>query len=281
MIFPLLPRKKFTDKSHYGHVLVLAGSRSMSGAGQLVSWAALSAGSGLVTVGSPRSTLRVFSKKALAEVMHLELPESSKGALSAQAYPKIISFMRGRSVNCLAIGPGLTHERGAASLVRKLVQTAVVPVVLDADGLNAFRGKTQQLKKHCSPLILTPHRKEFERLFSMDWPEKKSQRVVLAKKLSRSYDGTLVLKGHRTLVAQGNRVYENRTGNPGMAKGGSGDVLTGIIAAFVAQGLGPFEAACWGVHFHGRAGDLAVKTKGELSLLASDLIEFLPKAFKK
>jgi hydroxyethylthiazole kinase-like uncharacterized protein yjeF len=277
--FTLLPRNKKTDKSRYGHVLVLAGSRGMSGAPQLVSRACLKSGAGLVTVGVPKSIRAVFAKASLAEVMCLELPETSAGTLSAGAYSKIVSFIRARKINALAVGPGLTHQSGTSALVRRLVKSLNIPIVLDADGLNAYRSKSVQLKQHHGKLVVTPHRKEFERLFSKSWPERQDQRAMLAKKLSRLYDVTIVLKGPRTLVVQGAQIYENRTGNPGMAKAGSGDVLTGILAAFVAQGLSPFKAARWAVYFHGKAADLAVKSKSELGLLAGDIIEYLPQAF--
>ena len=232
--FPLVPRKKNTDKSHYGHVLVVAGSRVMTGAPQLVGRACLSSGAGLVTVAVPKSALASFSKKALSELMCLELPETAQGTLAADAYSRIMDFVRARAISCVAIGPGLSHKKSASALVRRLMKNLKVPIVLDADGLNAYKGKSAQLREHRAPLIVTPHSGEFERLFSEKWPKHLPARVLLAKKLSRFYDVTIVLKGHRTLVVQNSRVYENRTGNPGMAKGGSGDVLTGIIGAFVA-----------------------------------------------
>ena len=178
------------------------------------------------------------------------------------------------------MGPGLSVKPAPAALVRKIVREFSVPIVLDADGLNSFKGKAAELRKHAGPLVLTPHRKEFERLFREKYPENLKAREALAKKLSRFYHGVLVLKGHRTVVTDGRRVYVNRTGNPGMAKGGSGDVLAGVVAAFIAQGLGSFEAAVWAVYFHGRAGDRAVREKGELSLVASDIIEYFPKVFR-
>ena len=261
-------------------MLVIAGSRAMSGAPRLVSRACLVSGAGLVTVAAPKSVVERLSKTAPAELMYLELPETSRGMLAPGAFSKVVSFVRSRKISCVALGPGLSHEKGVSALVRRWVKILTAPIVLDADGLNAYAGKSPELKKHRSGLILTPHRREFERLFSMKWPEKSSVRQALAKKLSKSYDVTLVLKSHRTLVVGHEHSYENRTGNAGMAKGGAGDVLTGIIAAFVAQGLSVFEAARWAVHFHGKAGDLAVRTKSELGLLASDIIGCLPEVFK-
>ncbi len=277
--FPLLPRKKNTDKSDYGHVLILAGSRGMTGAAILASRAALRSGSGLVTLGTPKS-LEGQVGKSLVEVMKLGLPETRQATLGLPAYGEIVKFIAKRKINSLAIGPGLSLNRQTMSLVRRLVQKVTVPVVLDADGLNSFRGRAGILAKHAaSDLVLTPHKKEFERLFSKKLPERKPARIALAKRLSKFYDVVLVLKGHETLVVRGDKVYANQTGNPGLAKGGTGDVLTGMIASFIAQGLDSFQAAVWAVYFHGRAGDVAAKKKGELGLIASDLIEYLPKVF--
>lgn len=283
--FPLLPRGKNTDKTDYGHTLVVAGSRGMSGAAFLTAEAALCSGSGLVTLAAPRSLLGQSAKRFLPECLTLPLPETSSGSAAFSSLRAVLSYIRIRKVNALAVGPGLSQEKTTARLVRELVQNSPSATVLDADGLNSFsasggRGYLQALKKRHAPLVLTPHDGEFERLFSKRCPRDTASRMRLAKKISSAYHVTLVLKGYRSVVAGGKKVYVNRTGNPGMAKGGSGDVLTGIIAAFLAQGLSSFEAASWGVYFHGRAGDLAVKEKGELGLLAGDIIKYLPKAFK-
>ncbi len=277
--FGLIPRKKNVDKNSFGHVLILAGSPGMTGAARLAGEACLMSGAGLVTLGVPKALGNVYAKKNIPELMCLAVSQNRRGMLSFAAYPKIISFLRTRRVNCLAIGPGLSHDADTAKLVQKIVQVSPIPVVLDADGLNCFKGHSKKLKMHRARLILTPHRGEFERLFALRWPVKESERSALAKKLSRFYDVVLVLKGHRTIVADRQKLYRNFTGNPGMAKGGSGDVLTGVIAAFVAQGLDLFHAAAWAVYFHGKAGDLAVREKGELSLMPSDLIGALPRAF--
>lgn len=277
--FSLLPRRKDSDKRSFGHVLILAGSPGLTGAARLAGESCARSGAGLTTLGVPQGLQGVITRKAIPELMSLGLSQDRSGALSLEAYSRIMAFISARKVNCLAIGPGLSRATGTGRLVRKLVRNSPCPVVLDADGLNSFEGKAVLLKEHRSPLLLTPHRGEFERLFAKAWPERESARAALAKKLSRFYDVLLVLKGHRTLVAEGGNIYINRTGNAGMAKGGSGDVLTGIIAAFIAQGLAPYAAACWAVHFHGKAGDIAVREKSELSLLPSDVIEALPRAF--
>ena len=278
--FPLLPRKKNTDKSAYGHVLVIGGSSGMPGAAVLAAKAALVSGGGLVTLAVPKSLEGLLVRRRFFEAMCLPLPETRKRTLALSSYAKIIQFVKRRKISALVLGPGLSQHPETRRLVRRLIAHVTVPTVLDADGLNSFKGRARLFLKHPCPLVLTPHRKEFERLFEKPWPEKKPKRIALAKRLSGFYDAVLVLKGHRTLVVSGRRVYENTTGNPGMAKGGSGDVLTGVIASFIGQGLEPFEAAAWAVYFHGKAGDIAAGKKGELSILAGDLIDCLPKAFK-
>jgi NAD(P)H-hydrate epimerase len=256
--FPLLPRKNKTDKRNYGHALILAGSESMPGAAVLAARAALISGAGLVTVAAPRALKAVFLK-ALPEAMLIE-----------PSFAAIQQYIQKRNIPVLAIGPGLTVHPKVSALVRRLVAASTIPVVLDADGLNAFIGKAALLKKHRAPLVLTPHAGEYKRLFGS----------VVAKEAAKLYHGILVMKGHRTRVVDGKRDYVNKTGNPGLAKGGSGDVLTGIIAAFMAQGLEPFEAACWAVRCHGLAGDRVASRQSQLSVLASDLIRELPAVYK-
>ena len=279
--FPLLPRKKNTDKRDYGHALILAGSRGMTGAAILASRAALESGSGLVTLGISKSLIPIAAK-SLPEVMQLGLSETREASPRFSVYSKIAKFIEKRRVNGLLIGPGLSQNDETARLVRKLVGSFSAATVLDADGINSFKGKDclAELRRHKGPLVLTPHQKEFERLFSERWPDKKMDRIKLAKRLSKFYDVVLVLKGRGTLVVNGDKTYVNSTGNPGMAKGGAGDILAGMITAFVCQKLDPFSASCWAVYFHGRAADLAVEERGELGLIASDIIRFLPKVFK-
>lgn len=276
--FPLLPRKKNTNKKDYGHVFILAGSRGMVGASVLASNAALLSGAGLTTLGTTDSCQKVAARH-LIEVMTKPLSENKKGSLSLEAYGEIIRFIKKCSIQATAIGPGLSTEKDTQKVIQKLVSTLALPCVLDADGLNAFNGKLSLLKNHAGPLVLTPHSGEFRRLFGVALPVRLGERIKLAKNLSAFYDVVLVLKEHKTLVLYKDKSFLNTTGNPAMAKGGSGDVLTGIIAAFLAQGLSGFEAASWGVYFHGKAGDFAVRETGELSLTARDLIRSLPKVF--
>ncbi len=278
--FPLLPRKKNTDKTHYGHTLIIAGSRGMAGAAVLSARAALMSGSGLVTLAVPKS-LGSRITIAIPEAMTLELPETATGSMAGSALTKLKDFITKKKIQSILIGPGLSIHPETSKLVCRLVAFSATPVVLDADGLNAFKGQSKLLRAHKAPLVLTPHRKEFERLFNESWPQNRDTRIALVKKLSKFYRMTLVLKGSRTLVIANDQVFINTTGNPAMAKGGSGDVLSGMIAAFLAQGLDSFQASRWAVYFHGKAGDRAACEKGELSVLASDIIKQLPKVFRR
>lgn len=257
--FPLLPRKANTSKNDYGHTLVVAGSRDMAGAVILTARAALISGSGLVTLAAP-SAIRPMLFKLLPESQFLEM-----------SFVSIERYIFKRNITTLAIGPGLSTKPLVASLVRKLIGRVRIPIVLDADGLNAFQGHAALLKRHRGPLVMTPHAGEFKRLFG----------DASAKEISKKYNAVLVMKGHRTEVFQPGSVYVNRSGNPGLAKGGSGDVLTGIIAAFISQGLPPYEAAKWAVYCHGLAGDKVAREKSQLSVTASDLIRALPAIYRQ
>lgn len=265
-------------KGDFGHVLVLAGSRRYIGAASLCALAALKSGAGLVTLGFPQSLYAVFAKK-LTEVMLLPLPETRAQSLSMKGFRTIIKFLA--KVDCLLIGPGLSRHARTLELVRRVAPCCLAPLVIDADGLNAFVAHSSLFKKIKSPAILTPHPGEMARLLGVRVEVVQRARKEVAKKFSHDYNKTLVLKGHRTVVASGRNVYVNRSGNPGMATAGAGDVLAGIIAALAAQGLSCFEAAKYGVYVHGLAGDLAARDKSEVSLIASDIMEYLPKAFKK
>ena len=268
-----------TNKNDYGRIFVVAGSAGVSGACYLTSMSALRAGAGLVTVGVPKSLLLPLSRK-MTEVMMKALPETKEGSLASAAHKPAGSFLKTQDV--LAIGPGLSQNSETQTAIRKIILASQKPMVIDADGLNAFKGKSALLKKLRSSAILTPHSGEFVRLFGGKAPISESERRKKAAEVARKFKIVLVLKGHRTVVAspKGN-VYVNTTGNPGMATAGSGDVLTGIIAAMLGQKIEPFRAACFGVYLHGLAGDLAAKEKGEASMIASDIIHFLPRAFQK
>jgi NAD(P)H-hydrate epimerase len=273
------PRKRDSHKGNYGRVFILAGSLGMSGAGLLASEAALRAGAGLVTLGIPESLALPLSRR-IRELMLRPFPETSDGTLARKSLPLIRAALAKQDV--LAVGPGLSQNKETQACIREVVRASRQPMVIDADGLNAFSSRTALLRKLRAPAVLTPHPGEFRRLFGVSVPGDEKKKRSLALKLASRYRVVLVLKGHRTLVASPDgKGYVNRTGNPGMATAGSGDVLTGIIAGLMGQGLGGFDAARAGVYLHGLAGDFAVKKIGETSLVASDLIDFLPQAFRK
>lgn len=272
-------RPKQSHKGDYGRVFVLAGSHGMSGACFLASMAALRSGAGLVTAGIPKSLTLPLARK-MTEAMTLALPETSAGTLSKSAFSKAKHFLEKQ--DALAIGPGLSLSPETRVLIRRVVLSSRKPMVIDADALTAFQGKVSLLKKRKAPAVLTPHPGEFVRLFGGSVPNTDLERKKRALHAAKKFGVVLVLKGHHTVVASPNgEIYVNETGNPGMATGGSGDVLTGVISAMLGQGIPPFFAACFGVLIHGLAGDLAAKEKGEISLLAGDILNALPRAFKK
>ncbi len=260
------------SKYDFGHVLVIAGSPSMLGACALVSLAAMRSGAGLVTAAVPKELNLALQKKIAHVVMTMPLV---RGAVYAQLKNVWDKY------SVVAIGPGLGRDKRTQNVVRKLVAFCPKPMVVDADALNALAGQASILSKAKGVRILTPHPGEMARLAGVSVAKVESNRRTIAVDFARAHKCVLVLKGHRTIVAspQG-KFYINHTGNVGMATAGSGDVLTGMIAAFVAQGLKPFEAACRGVYDHGRAGDLAVKHIASVSLIATDLIECLPKILR-
>ncbi len=271
-------RRQDAHKGAFGHVLVIAGSSGYTGAAYLTSQAAILAGSGLVTLAVGRSLYEVMATK-LTEVMVRPFFETKDYSLSLLAEKDLIAF--GEKCNAIAIGPGISQNKETQSLVRNLITKFNKPVVLDADGINALVGHLDILKGIKSPVVLTPHPGEMARLVGKDREDIQKARKDVAAAFANEYNTVLVLKGHGTIVAApGGECYVNGTGNPGMATGGTGDVLTGIIAAFIGQGIEPFKAASLAVYFHGLAGDLAVKEKGVLSLIATDLLNKLPEVLK-
>ena len=279
----LLHRKTDSNKRDFGHVFILAGSRRFSGAAALCSLAAMRSGAGLVTIGMPESIVNPMIKIKPKEAMILPLPETKEGSLSLSGYKKIIKFIE--KIDVVIIGPGLSQEGTVVSLVRKLLAKINKPVVIDADGLNAIAGKLNLLKSLGSRLkgetIITPHPGEMARLLKTTVGKIQSQRKKIALDFAIDYNVTIVLKGNKSVVAGCNgEFYVNNSGNPGMATAGSGDLLTGIIGAFFAQGIGAFNATKYAVYLHGLAGDLAAKEKTQISLIASDIIEKIPEAIK-
>lgn len=258
-------------------MLVVAGSRGMSGAAVLCARGALRSGAGLVTVATARSQQPLVAVQ-VAEALTWPLPETVLGTLARSALASISRLIRDRRINALAIGPGLSTQAETVRLVRALVSEVQVPIVLDADGLNAVAGWSGWPRVH-GPIVMTPHPGELARLLPKDRGAVQSDRAGSATALAKRFGAVCVLKGHHTVVTHGQKVRVNPTGNPAMASGGMGDVLTGVIAALLAQGVPPFEAACLGAYVHGWAGDLA--KEGPFGLVASDVAERLPRAFKK
>ncbi|MDP3786888.1 MAG: NAD(P)H-hydrate dehydratase [Candidatus Omnitrophota bacterium] len=275
----LLPKRKLdAHKGDYGHVFVIAGSVGMTGAATLTSMGALLSGSGLVTLGIPKSLNPILEVK-LTEVMTKPLPETDDQTLSEGAFSKILKFAE--KANCVAIGPGLSRNFSTEKLVKELVVSLDKPMVLDADGINALEGEASILNSAKAPIVITPHPGEMARLVSLSRDAIVKVKEKVAKNFANKYNVVCVLKGRRTVVADPKgKVYVNLTGNPGMASGGVGDILTGMIASFIGQGIKPFDAARLGVFLHGLAGDLAAREKGEVSLIASDLLNKLPEAIK-
>ena len=278
----IFKRDKNTHKGDYGHVFVLAGSVGMTGAAYLTSQAALLSGSGLVTLGIPSSLNSIVARK-LVEVMTRPLPETKAQTLSRKAFSEVKKFSK--KIDVVAIGPGLSQNKETQALIRRVVSEIDKPMVIDADGINALAGHTNILRNTQYAIrntILTPHPGEMARLIGKTGAFARKNRKKVAKDFVKKYNVTLVLKGHHTVVAAPNKkLYINKTGNPGMASGGVGDVLTGIIASFLGQGLSAFDAARIGVYVHGLAGDMAAKETGQSSLTATALLNKLPEVLRK
>lgn len=276
------PRKLTSHKGDFGHVLILAGSVGKTGAAALAARAALRAGAGLVSVATARSALPVVAGLGM-EFMTEPLPETEAGAVSLEAldYGRMDRLVEGKSV--LAVGPGLGTVPETAELVRAVVNKYDLPMVVDADGLNAFAGCVKSLRTERRVRVLTPHPGEMGRLTGRTAAEIQARRVEVAREFATACNLTLVLKGFRTLTAAPDgQVWVNPTGNPGMATGGTGDILTGLVAGLLAQyPTRPVsEVVRAAVYLHGLAGDLAARELGQASLIAGDLLEALPRAFK-
>jgi NAD(P)H-hydrate epimerase len=274
----LRPRPRDGHKGRFGHVLVIAGSRGMAGAAALCGASALRSGAGLVriaTVSEVQPTVASFEPS----YMTYPLPCDSLGQILFEAArPELDRLIQPATV--IAVGPGLGHSRETEKLLRFLIVDTDKPLVVDADGLNALVGQTELLAGLKRPAVLTPHPGEFARLSGVPVSTIQAGRVDVASAMARIADPlVVVLKGAGTVVSDGTRYYVNTTGNPGMATGGSGDVLTGVIAALLGQKLPTFEAAQLGVFIHGLAGDIARDQHGETGLIAGDLVDALPDAF--
>ncbi|HTG35152.1 MAG TPA: NAD(P)H-hydrate dehydratase [Thermoanaerobaculia bacterium] len=272
----LLPaRDASAHKGDFGHALIVAGSPGKAGACILAARAAVRAGAGLVTAAVPEPILQTVELGSI-ESMTLPLPAGASGHLAERAADVVLEAAEGKAV--LALGPGLGTEPFTVAAIRRIALECPLPLVLDADGLNAFEGKAGDLAARRAETILTPHPGELGRLLGISTAQIQEDRIAAARGAAEETGAIVVLKGHMTLIASGTAVFVNPTGNPGMATGGTGDVLTGLIAGFLAQGLDALDAAVLAVYLHGLAGDLAAARLGEISLAAGDLIEILPAA---
>ncbi len=276
---PQLPSRAIdSHKGSYGRAVLIGGSVGMSGAISLAGLGALRGGAGLVYLACPRS---VWSAVAAIEPSYLTLPlpEDSHGRLAVPSIPEIMAACQ--NADAVAIGPGLGQSEDLREVVAQIVRGVEVPCVVDADALNQLVDRLEILASAKSIRVLTPHPGEFARLSGLTTREVQANRETLAVEFAQRHRVILVLKGAGTIVTDGHRLFINRTGNPGMATGGTGDVLTGLLTALLAQGANPFDAACLGCHLHGLAGDIAAEELSPLGLIASDLPKYLPRAWKQ
>lgn len=274
-------RKADSNKGDYGHLLVIAGSSRFSGAALLSGEAALRSGAGIVTLGIPASINNALIRRKIPELITLPL-DDSQGVISSSAFKTINDYSKRADV--LLIGPGLECTAQTRALVKKVIAGINLPQVIDADGLNVLAGDIKILRSgvNAREIVITPHPGEMARLTGLTVKQVQANRKQLALDFAGKYKLTVVLKGYQTVVASADgKVYINHSGNPGMATAGSGDVLAGMLAAFIGQGLDAFDAAKAAVYLHGLAGDLAAREKTKISLIASDIIDKIPKAMKR
>lgn len=278
---PLLRRRdRQAHKGQFGHCLIIAGSTGKTGAAALTANSAVRAGSGLVTLAAAESIHSILEIKT-TEAMTFPLSDSGSGHLTNSAFPAIEKLLVGK--DSVAVGPGLDCRPGTYALVQNLVETVKLPLVIDADGLNALADDVTVLKrKKSNQVILTPHPGEMSRLLGASIPDVEAIRISVAQEFARNNGVYLVLKGARTIIASPDGAAAiNGSGNPGMATGGMGDVLTGIIVSLLGQGYSSWDACRLGVFLHGFAADMVVDDKGEIGINASDVLEKLPYAYNK
>ncbi|MDI6890318.1 MAG: NAD(P)H-hydrate dehydratase [Thermodesulfovibrionales bacterium] len=292
-VSPLIPqRHRYSYKGDYGHVLIIAGSRGKTGAALMAAKACLRSGAGLVTIGVPESLAEIFQSR-VTEEMTLILPDKGDGTLSEKASRVILNFLDEKA-DIIAIGPGIGVSADTRKLMEVLIRNSRNPMVVDADGINSLKGGKKVFVKAKAPMIFTPHPGEMARLLNQPPFAKGGQggitvstqdiekdRINTALSFAKETGAYLVLKGVPTIIAgPDGRAYINSTGNPGMATAGTGDVLTGMISGFLGQGIKPFNASILGVYMHGLAGDIAASEKGEHPLIATDIIDKIPVAFR-
>jgi len=278
-----LVRRPAGHKGDYGHALIIAGSRGKTGAAVLAAMGALRAGAGLVTVATPERVLPIVASH-VPELMTEPLAGTDVDSISMRAldYGRFAEIAKGK--NAVALGPGLGTHPETQQFVRAVLRDSPIPIILDADGLNAFAGRSEELRERNAPLAVTPHPGEMARLLGCTTAQVQANRLELALQAAAKWNAMVVLKGYRTIIATPDgRAFINSTGNPGMATGGTGDVLTGMLAGLTAQ----FSTGLWeralglGVYLHGLAGDLAAENFGEASLMATDLVIAIPRAWRE
>ncbi len=275
----LIERQPASHKGDYGHVLLIAGGPGKAGAAILGAGAAVRGGAGLVTVAVPEPILATVDGGSL-ESMTVAVTADGDGHLGGDSLDQLLAAAAGKQA--VAIGPGLGTGGGTVDIVRRLLAELDLPVVLDADGLNAFAGRLEELEGRSAGTVLTPHPGEMGRLLGISSDEVQADRLAAVRRATDLSGAVVVLKGHRTLVADPEGgIWVNPTGNPGMASGGSGDVLTGLLAALIGQGYDLLAAAQLGVYLHGLAADVAIETIAPEALRAGDLIDRLPDAFER
>ena len=270
----LQKRSPETHKGNTGHLLIIAGSTGKTGAAAMTAMSAMRSGAGLVSLGIPKSLNSVLESQVL-EVMTSPLPEAKGGILNESSFDKIMDLIPGKK--CLAIGPGLGTAFGTKNLVIRIIQECGLPIIIDADGLNNLIDNVNILKNLKHPIILTPHPGELSRLIRKPVSFIQNDRINCARNFAKKFKVHIVLKGARTVIAHPDgKVFINPTGNPGMASGGMGDVLTGIIAGFVTQGYSPESATHAGVYLHGAAADTLAKNKASFGYLATEVMNAIP-----
>jgi len=272
-VLSILPdRNPTAHKGNFGKILLLCGSRGYTGAAALAAMGALRSGAGLVYLGVPESIYEIEAVK-LDEPIVFPLPDGD-GKLAVESIEKILQMLP--AMDAVLIGPGLGQSSGTFAVLKAVLQEAKCSVVVDADGINLLAQHKDILRGRRYPTILTPHEGEFQRIGGVLSGDRQSDAVGLASDLSV----ITVLKGHNTVITDGKRCYINPTGNPGMAVGGSGDVLAGIITSLLGQGIPPLEAAACGAWLHGAAGDICADTYGQYGMLPSDMLQELPRLMK-
>jgi NAD(P)H-hydrate epimerase len=272
-VLKILPdRPDNGHKGTFGKILLLCGSRGYTGAAALAAMGALRTGAGLVYLGVPESIYDIEAVK-LTEPVIIPLSDD-KGTYSAEAIDQILGLMKGK--DAVLVGPGIAQTEGANTVVKTVLQNFSGPVVLDADGINVMAAHKDILRERTAPTILTPHDGEFIRFGGV----LADDRIESALGLALDLGVVVLLKGHRTVITDGRKSYVNTTGNPGMATGGSGDVLAGVITSLLGQGVAPLEAAACGAWLHGAAGDICAREIGQYGMLPTDMVNVLPRLLK-